>query len=89
MEISRVELPAGEDQLIVMFVNRDSSGRIDVETFGNAVATDAAQRRAQGWRLMSVASLGMRQMGTAGNMFFQSGGQYATQAALLATYQRI
>jgi len=30
----------------------------------------------------------MRQMGTAGNVLFQSGGQYATQVAWLAVYAR-
>jgi hypothetical protein len=29
-----------------------------------------------------------RQMGTAGNMFFQTGGQYSTQATVLAVYAR-
>ena len=30
----------------------------------------------------------MRQMGTAGNIMFQSGGQYATQVAVVAVYAR-
>lgn len=89
MEYSRLELPAGDDQLIVMFVNEDTGSHFDIGAFGNALAEDAAARRANGWRLMSVASMSMRQSGTAGNVLFQSGGQYATQAALIATYQLI
>lgn len=30
----------------------------------------------------------MRQMGTAGNVLFQSGGQYVTQAAVVVVYAR-
>ena len=84
----RLELAAGEDQLIVVFLSKDTQSMIDVGGLTNAVAEDAAQRRQAGWRLLSVASMPMRQMGTAGNVFFQSGGQYITRAALIATYSR-
>jgi hypothetical protein len=89
VQYSKVELPAGEGQLIVMFVNEDAGDSIEVGAFGNALADDAAERRKEGWRLMSVASMPLRQTGTAGNVLFQSGGQYATQAALIATYQLV
>ncbi len=89
MQYSKLELPAGDGQLIVMFVNDDTGDSFEVSAFGTAVADDAAERRKDGWRLMSVASLTMRQVGTAGNVLFQTGGQYATQAALIATYQQV
>lgn len=89
MQYSKLELPAGEGQLIVMFVNDDTGGNLEVGAFGSAVAEDAAKRLEDGWRLMSVGSISMRQSGTAGNVLFQSGGQYATQAAVIATYQQV
>ena len=85
---SKVEVPAGEGQLIVLFTNADFGGMIDVDLLVNAVADDAKQRRGMGWRLMSVASIGMRQSGTAGDLLFHSGGQVASQAALMAVYSQ-
>ena len=89
MQFNKLELPAGEGQLIAIFVNQDTSSLVDIGVLGNEAAADAAERRSQGWRLMSLASMSIRQMGTAGNVLFQSGGQYATQAALIATYQQV
>ncbi len=85
MQYDKMELAAGEDQLIVLFVNQDTSQMVDTSAFAQALADDAAARRPN-WRLVSVSSLPMRQTGTAGNVFFQSGGQYATQEGLLAVY---
>ena len=86
MQYERLELPAGDDQLIVVFVNQDSAQMLDPSGFAQALADDATARRLQGWRLVAVSSLPMRQMGTAGNVLFQSGGQYATQAGMIAVY---
>ena len=89
LAIYSLERPAGENQLIVAFVNRDEGAVIDVEAVLTFVAEDAAKREAEGWRLVSIGGMPMRQMGTAGNIMFQSGGQYATQAAVVAVYGRI
>ena len=89
MKFSRLELPAGDGQLVVIFVNEDTGGAVDVGILGNEAAADAAERRAQGLRLMSLASMPLRQLGTAGNVLFQSGGQYATQAGLIAAYRQV
>ena len=88
LAIYSLERPAGENQLIVVFVNRDEGAVIDVEAVLTFVAEDAAKREAEGWRLVSIGGMPMRQMGTAGNIMFQSGGQYATQAAVVAVYAR-
>ena len=88
MQFSRLELPAGDGQLIVLFVNQDNATMIDAGVLAGEVAADAAERLKEGWRLSSVASIPMRQMGTAGNFLFQSGGQYATQVALIAVFSR-
>ncbi|MEP7157948.1 MAG: hypothetical protein ABI797_00840 [Chloroflexota bacterium] len=88
MNYDKLELPAGEDQLIVLYMSRDTSSMIDVGTLTNEVANDAAARSKDGWQLNSLASLPMRQMGTSGNVLFQSGGQYVTKATLIAVYTR-
>lgn len=86
MQYDKLEIAAGDDQLIVVFVNQDTSQMVDPTAFAQALADDAKARRPNGWRLVSVSSLPMRQTGTAGNVLFQSGGQYATQEGLLAVY---
>ena len=88
MEYSKFELPAGEGQLIVVYFNTDSGQPIDVGAMVTQLAADSADRLAAGWKLRSVATAPMRQMGTAGNVLFQSGGQFATQAAWVAVYSR-
>jgi len=52
------------------------------------VAADAAALWAAGWRIVATSIAPLRQTGTAGNILFQSGGQYATQAAAIVTYAR-
>ena len=86
MQYDKVELAAGDDQLLVLFVNQDTAQMVNPSAFAQALADDAKARRPNGWRLVSVSSLPMRQTGTAGNVLFQSGGQYATQEGLLAVY---
>lgn len=88
LEIYTLERTAGENQLIVAYVNRDEGAQIDLEAVLTFVAQDAGHREADGWRLVSVGGMPMRQMGTAGNVMFQSGGQYATQAAVVAVFAR-
>jgi hypothetical protein len=87
-EIFKLERQAGTDQLIVAFVNHDEGSQIDVESLLTELAEDAVAREKAGWRLVSVGGLPMRQMGTAGNVLFDSGGQFATQAAVVAVYAR-
>lgn len=88
IEIFKLEQPAGDDQVIVAFVNRDESAQIDVPAMLAEIGRDAAEREQTGWRLVSVGGLPMRQMGTAGNVLFQSGGQFATQVAVVVVYAR-
>jgi hypothetical protein len=88
LRIYQLELPAGDDQLIVTYVNQDEGTQVDVEAMLRFCGEDAATRATSGWRLVSVGGLPLRQMGTAGNVIFQSGGQYATQGAIVAVYAR-
>jgi hypothetical protein len=87
-ETFRLELPAGESQMIVLYVNQDTAEQVEPGSLAHQLAQDAARLRAEGWELGSVASMPLRQMGTAGNVVFQSGGQFATQVALIALYKR-
>ena len=86
MQYQRLEQAVGDDQLLVLFVNQDTSEMVDPSAFLQALADDAVARRTKGWRLVSVSAMPLRQMGTLGNVFWQTGGQYATQAGLLAIY---
>jgi hypothetical protein len=83
------EASAGQDQLFVTYVSEDSSGGVPAEWFvQEVVARDAGRRAADGWDIVSASVLPVRQVGTAGNVFFQSGGQYATQLAAVVLYRR-
>ena len=88
IEIYKLVLAAGDNQAIVGYVNRDESLSIDVEAILKFIAQDAAEREKDGWRLVSVGGIPMRETGTAGNVMFQSGGGYATQVAVVVVYAR-
>jgi hypothetical protein len=86
--IYTVERSAGTDRLIVAFINQDTSSQVDLDGLVSCAADDAARRETDGWRLISLGALPLRQMGTAGNIMFQSGGGFETQVALMALYGR-
>lgn len=82
------ERAVGEDQLLVLFYSEDRGEAVDIAALFDAVGHDATTRAPAGWRLVSTDTFSTRQMGTAGNMLFQTGGQFSTQAATLAIYRR-
>jgi hypothetical protein len=86
--VEREEYPAGTNQKIVVFVSDDRGYALDPELLFRVVAEDAAAEEQHGWRIVSTTLMPMRQMGTAGNVFFQSGGQFATKAAVAVVYAR-
>jgi hypothetical protein len=87
MQYQRLEQTVGDDQLLVLFVNAvDPAQMVDPSAFLQALAEDAAARRQNGWHLVSISAMPIRQAGALGSVFWQTGGQYATQAALLAIY---
>jgi hypothetical protein len=87
--VERSEHLAGTSQKIVVYVSDDAGVGLDPEAIFEFVAVDAESEESQGWRIVSMTAMPMRQMGTAGNIVFQSGGQYATQAAVAVVYARI
>ena len=82
------EADAGDGQLIVVYMSHDYGEVVEPQALVNELAQDSVERLARGWYPRSVASMPLRQMGTAGNILFQSGGQYVTQVALLVLYSR-
>jgi hypothetical protein len=84
--VDRIEYPAGDGQKIVVYVTEDVGQPLDPLGIFATVASDSAEEALAGWRIVSTAVLPLRQMGTAGNIFFQSGGQFATRAGLAVFY---
>lgn len=86
--MQRFERAAGENQKIVVYVTDDTGGGLDPAGIFEVIGADATALDADGWRIVSTTAMPLRQMGTAGNIFFQSGGQFATQAAIAVVYAR-
>lgn len=86
--MERVDIPAGSKQRIVVYVTEDDGSSINAIQVFSDIARDAAALEADGWAIVSTASMPLRQTGTAGNILFQSGGQYATQAGIAVIYAR-
>jgi hypothetical protein len=86
--VERIEYDAGPDQVIVLFVTEDYGEPLDPGEIFQAVADEARNRSTAGWRIVSVSTMPVRQMGTAGNIFFQSGGQFASKAAVAVVFGR-
>ena len=86
--MNRYEYPAGSTQKLVVFYSEDTGGEIDMGGLFTAIADDAAEHEADGWRIVSSFGLPLRQLGTAGNIVFQSGGQYTTQVGVAVVYAK-
>jgi hypothetical protein len=85
--VQALQYPVGPDQLIVLYVVEDAGGPVDPAALYGFVAQDANAPAADGWRIASTDTVPMRQVGTAGNVLFQSG-QYTTQMAIAVVYSR-
>ncbi len=86
--IEPFEIEAGPDQLLVLYSTEDTGDVINILDVWKAVASDAAKRAAEGWHIATMTVTPLRQTGTAGNVLFQTGGQYATQIAVTVAYIR-
>jgi hypothetical protein len=84
--MERFEYAAGDGQQVVLYVSDDRGAPLEPDALFGEVAADAAALAGRGWRIVSMATMPIRQMGTAGNIFFQSGGQFATKAAIVVVY---
>ena len=86
--MERIERMAGVSQKIIVYVSDDSGSGLDPGAIFEFIATDATALDGEGWRIVTSTAMPLRQMGTAGNILFQSGGQYATQVAIAVVYAR-
>ncbi len=82
------DFQAGPNQRFVTYYSSDTGGQVDTEAFVAGIAADADQRKLNGWRLLSTSIFPLRQVGTAGNVLLQSGGQMATMLAAVVVYVR-
>jgi hypothetical protein len=80
------EFPAGAGRRMVTYDSDDSGGEVNLELFAGRVAKAAEAEAAAGWRVASSSVFPLPQTGTPGNVFFQSGGQFATQLAAVVVY---
>jgi hypothetical protein len=87
--MERFEHAAGDGQQIVLYVSDDLGVGLEPDALVGEIAIDAAELAGRGLEIVSMATMPLRQMGTAGNIFFQSGGQYATKAAIVVVYRRV
>jgi hypothetical protein len=81
-------IEAGPSQAIVLYVSPDTGSLVEPVALWNRIADHARGLSQEGWRIVSTAVMPMRQMGTAGNILFQSGGQYVTQEAVVVVYAK-
>jgi hypothetical protein len=88
VNLEYVDIDAGEGQLIVAFVSVDDGTAPDPIAVMSEIGRDAARRRAAGWQLASIGAWPARQTGTAGNVLFQSGGQFTTQLVVVVVNTR-
>jgi hypothetical protein len=86
--MERIEYKAGANQKIVAYLSDDDGADVALGSIFAFIADDASTMEAQGWRIVSTSTMPIRQMGTAGNILFQSGGQFVTQAAVAVVYGR-
>lgn len=87
-EVRTLERPIGTEQLLVLYLAENTGMPIDPASLYGRVADDAAIRSSNGWRIASTDTMPLWQMGTTGNILFQSGGGFATQAAIAVVYAR-
>ena len=88
MNLEITEVPAGDGQLLVVYVNPDLNFVADPVTFTHEVSLDAAARQTDGWRLASLASWPIRAAGTLSNVMYDSGKEVTTQIAFVALYSK-
>jgi hypothetical protein len=86
--MERFEHAAGDGQQVVLYVSDDLGVGLEPDALVGDIAADAAELAGRGWEIVSMSTMPLRQMGTAGNIFFQSGGQYATKAAIVVVCGR-
>jgi len=80
-----VVLEAGPNQIIVVYSPADTAAEVDVAAAYRAVATDAADRSASGWRIVSTTAVTTRHA----QAFVGRGGSgYETKMSVVVVYSK-
>ena len=77
---------AGSGQLIVVYSPEDTGNEIDPDAVFAEIASDAAQRRTEGWRLASIAVMPLRHSGV---LVGVDGSGYETRLSVAVAYTQV
>ncbi len=80
-----VVLEAGPNQIIVVYSPTDTGAEVDVAAAYGAVATDAADRSASGWRIVSTTAVTTRH---AQAFMGREGSGYETKMSVVVVYSK-
>jgi len=78
-------LAAGPNQIIVVYSPADTSNEVDVAAAYGAVAIDAAERSATGWRILSTTAVTTRH---AQAFMGREGSGYETKMSVVVVYSK-
>jgi hypothetical protein len=81
--MTQTELSAGPNQKIVVYVSEDTGIEIDPAGLYGAIAKDAEERAASGWRIVSTAAVPVRH---AGAFLGREGSGYETKVSVAVVY---
>jgi hypothetical protein len=80
-----VVLEAGPNQIIVVYSPADTAAEVDVAAAYGAVAADAADRSASGWRIVSTTAVTTRH---AQAFMGREGSGYETKMSVVVVYSK-
>ena len=78
-------LEAGPNQIIIVYSPADTSGEVDVAAAYGAVAADATERSASGWRILSTTAVTTRH---AQAFMGREGSGYETKISVVVVYSK-
>ncbi len=80
---------AGEDHKLATYYSDDTATEVDADAFTAAVAIRIGEEAEAGWRPVSTSVFPSRQIGSAGNVLFQTGGAVSTLLVAVVRYERV
>jgi len=83
--VEQQEYEVGPDQLLVVYRPPDTGAELDATAIFAAVAADATNRDADGYRIQAMTSMPLRHSGVWPG---QQGSGYETKVAVAVTYER-
>jgi hypothetical protein len=79
-----VDLDAGPNQTIVVYVPPDMGTELDPEAIWTEVGADASSRANGGWHIVSATVMPLRHSGTA----FAAGSGFETKVSIVVVYAK-